>query len=839
VGSHRSSLPALTAAALALPGLAAQRAQAADDDGFVFDYARYQEGSRKLYGVDSAFDPIEVDTLHLEGRLTFLDRLKLAVDYLQDTWSGATPIATAPLVLGGNRAAAPDGISSATPYLNGDLFLDGSFEPLAVDDFGSVIGPDDQLVHTLSSASPEVRNQIGFALGWELDEGLLSLGSGVSLEDDYASRFVELSGRFDFHQRRTSVTLGASYTNGETDARLDPDAVPYIDTSGFASRLSIDGETGNRTLRGGRDDEGAWISVSRTLSRNVLLELGFAYAHAEGYLENPYKVVQVAFIDPEQQFLAPPGGYYAQVKALLEQRPHERNQFTWSARLVHYMEPLDGALHLGYRFFHDDWGIEAHTLEATFDLPLAAGFTLTPRIRYYSQGEADFYQPWLISDQAYQTIVTDPDTGDILSITPFDRALLPRNFSSDARLSGFGALSAGATLALQLAQGIRFETGFEYYTHAGDLALAGGEDAYADYDAWLVTAGIRLDASALHAVPEPGAASEPDGHVAEHAHAAGHAPAGVMAGHMLSNAGDFMLGVRYAYARRAGDVKRGTRKADDAEIGTEGCDGTPCTTAPDEMNMNMVMLDLMVAPTDWLTLAVMPSFVDMDMDLRTLAGAAPDVHHVHGHTTGGVGDLQLLALGELLEVPGHRIHAGLGVSAPTGDVDEKRRRSHQESPGFTHYGMQLGSGTWDLLPSLTYAGHAGRFFWGAQASGIVRLEHRNESGYALGDVFETTAWGGYGFARWLAASARFAFATEGEIRGRYDGPRDESGPMDFRENYGGRRFDVGFGLDAHVPAGLLSGNRLRVEWLQPVYDDFEGYQLERVGALFAVWSVEF
>jgi hypothetical protein len=321
---------------------------------------------------------------------------------------------------------------------------------------------------------------------------------------------------------------------------------------------------------------------------------------------------------------------------------------------------------------------------------------------------------------------------------------------------------------------------------------------------------------------------------------------------MLSRAGDFMLGVRYGYTRRAGDMKRGTHGPGDAEIVAQGCDGVPCTTAPDEMNMNMVMLDLMFAPTDWLSLAVMPSFVDMEMDLRSLPGAAPDPHHAQGHTTGGVGDLQLLALGELFEARGQHVHAGLGVSAPVGDVGEKIRRTHQQGPVFIHYDMQLGTGTWDLLPSLTYTGttsttgtvgahdgEAGAFFWGAQVGGIVRLEHANESGYALGDVFRTTAWGGYGLTRWLSATTRFAYALQGEIRGHYDGPHDESGPMDFPENYGGHSGDVGFGIDAHVPEGFLAGNRLRVEWLQPVFDDFNGYQLERVGTLFAVWSVEF
>jgi hypothetical protein len=63
--------------------------------------------------------------------------------------------------------------------------------------------------------------------------------------------------------------------------------------------------------------------------------------------------------------------------------------------------------------------------------------------------------------------------------------------------------------------------------------------------------------------------------------------------------------------------------------------------------------------------------------------------------------------------------------------------------------------------------------------------------------------------------------------------------MDFPQNYGGRFWDLGFGLAARVPSGYLAGNRLKVEWLQPVVQDVNGYQLERTGTLTAVWSVEF
>jgi hypothetical protein len=129
-------LRALTAAALSLPGLTHSRVGSAESDEFRFDYFRYQEGERDLHGIESDYDPIQVDSLIAGGRITLRDHLRFGFEYFQDTWSGATPIATAPLLLGGNRPTAPDGISGATPFIQGDLFFDGGFNPVEVDEEG-------------------------------------------------------------------------------------------------------------------------------------------------------------------------------------------------------------------------------------------------------------------------------------------------------------------------------------------------------------------------------------------------------------------------------------------------------------------------------------------------------------------------------------------------------------------------------------------------------------------------------------------------------------------------------------------------------------------------------
>ncbi len=821
-----------------LPGLAPGGARAAEGDELTFQYGQYQEDERDLVDAKSDYDPIRADTLLFHQRLTPADRWRLDLTYMQDTWSGATPVTTAPLVLGGNHPTSPDGVSGATPLVEGDLFLDGNLQPVAVNEFGEVVATDPRLVHTMSSASPETRMQGQFELGYDWSGVELDFGAGLSYEDDYESRFASAGASWELDQSRTSFDLVLRFADNETQALLDPDAVPYIDTRAYQGEIDVSG-SGERTLDDDRQDWSAALGATQILSKNARVESSVAYARSRGYLANPYKVVEVGFIDPAQQFLAPPGGYYAQVRALLEKRPSLRSLWTWDTRFVQYVEPFGASLHLGYRLYHDDWGIDAHTLEASWAQPLGAGWTAIPRVRYYSQSEADFYAPYLISDQAFVSVVSDPDTGEIISVTPYDPALLPSSYSSDQRLSGFGALSGGLTLVKQFARGVRLEADFEYYAHRGDLRLGGGGEAdYADWDSYRFSASVTLDANALQAFGYRSTSGR-DGHGDHRAHAGERAPAGVLLAHMLPDAGQFGLGYRYVLGRQAGDLLHGASSVSDAQVIALGCEGDPCSTAPRRMDMQMHMLEWMYAPTDWLNVMLMAQFVDMKMDVQPLAGPMPDLHGAHDHSTGGPGDTLGFLLFELAETETQSLHFGLGISAPTGDVGEKQRRTHQEDVGYVHYGMQLGSGTWDLLPSLTWTGSLDRFQLGGQVSGARRLESENRSGYALGDAFQVTAWAGYSPLDWLSVSLRGVYSMQGELRGEYDGLHADSGPMDFPDNYGGQYWDVGLGLSAVLPDGYLAGNRFAVEWLEPVHDDANGYQLERTGTLFVNWSVDF
>ena len=347
---------------------------------------------------------------------------------------------------------------------------------------------------------------------------------------------------------------------------------------------------------------------------------------------------------------------------------------------------------------------------------------------------------------------------------------------------------------------------------------------------------LLLLAGALSA-PVSLAHTEAESHGARAPRPDTHAPAGVMFEHM-HRAGEWMIGYRYQYSRQDG-LFQGSDEISRAELMAAGYSGIPR-----EMTMHMHMLDLMYAPTDWLNLMLMPQYMEMDMSMQMVmdmdAGGEHGGHgggHApgrHEHGSSGLGDTVLAALLRLYGEGDHQIHAGLGFSAPTGDVDRKN-----PDGTMVHYGMQLGSGTWDFLPTLTYSGRHQALTWGAQLGGVFRLESKNKRGFSFGDQYRATGWTAYRVLEWASLSLRVQYSKEEDIQGHYDRPHNHGSPADLQVNYGGEFWDLGIGVNTVVTGGALAGHRLGIEWLEPVAEHYHGYQLGRDGTLAVSWSLAF
>ncbi|MEM9280978.1 MAG: transporter [Verrucomicrobiota bacterium] len=307
-----------------------------------------------------------------------------------------------------------------------------------------------------------------------------------------------------------------------------------------------------------------------------------------------------------------------------------------------------------------------------------------------------------------------------------------------------------------------------------------------------------------------------------------HAPIGVMGDHM-HHAGELMLSYRYMYM----DMRRNYVGSD--EVSARSQLSTPANgpfqIMPTDMRTEMHMYGAMYAPSDWLTLMAMMPIIDKSMNHLVVNGSQFTTR------TNGIGDFKFGGLVKLFENGNTRAHLNLSLSAPTGSITETGFVPPAGQVIRLPYPMQLGSGTWDLMPGFTWLGQCGDFSWGSQLLGTVRLGE-NEESYALGDEITANIWGAVKLTDSVSTSLRLTGKSWGDIDGRdplIRGPVPTANP-DLR---GGERIDVFAGINYYCQQGVFKGHRLAVEAGLPVYQDLDGPQLGMDWMITLGWQKAF
>ena len=326
-----------------------------------------------------------------------------------------------------------------------------------------------------------------------------------------------------------------------------------------------------------------------------------------------------------------------------------------------------------------------------------------------------------------------------------------------------------------------------------------------------------------------------------------HAPIGVMADH-FHHAGEWMLSYRFMHMSMDGN-RSGTDDISPDEIVTTepntfaGMEGQPPSlrVVPLNMDMDMHMLGAMYGVSDRLTLMVMGSYVDKSMRHLTYQGGSGTTELGRFTTrSSGFGDTRVAALVSLLDQSTQRIHLSAGLSLPTGSITESDQilapNGMQPSPRLP-YPMQLGSGTYDLLAGLSYAGHQERLGWGAQYDATLRVTDNDED-YRLGDEHKLSGWLSWTWAEQASSAVRLAAQSMGRIDGqdpKIVAPVQTADP----KRQGGERLDLGFSLNLLATRHALQGQRLALEYLVPIWQDLNGPQLKVESSLTLAWQYAF
>jgi Protein of unknown function (DUF3570) len=225
-----------------------------------------------------------------------------------------------------------------------------------------------------------------------------------------ASIDVEISGASEYKEERDQYTLGFEYLRGKTSYGLsythseendyEAETVSFglsqdlfgdltTISMGFSKGADIVRRTIDNAAGTGRivdptfeQDVDRWsyrVGVSQILTKSLVANLGLEVITDEGYLNNPYR---------SYRFVSPSDPRLFSLATEIYPRTRTSNAAALNAR---YFLPYRAAVHGGYRFFTDTWGVRANTFEVGYTHPLGREWIFEAKYRFYTQDNADFY----------------------------------------------------------------------------------------------------------------------------------------------------------------------------------------------------------------------------------------------------------------------------------------------------------------------------------------------------------------------------------------------------------------------------------------------------------------
>jgi hypothetical protein len=424
---------ALAAASCALLGGAAASQASADElDRWAFDSALlyYGESDNRVQDLSAT----------IAAQRSFDDERSLGFNLTVDTLSGASA----------SGAIALDGPQTFTSPSGNEVYTTPAGEvPL-----------DDTFLDT----------RYALNVNWTQSIARLytaSAGIAFSTEYDYTHLGANLGLSRDFNKRNTTVSVGLAYSQDDIDP-VGGAPVPL-------SQMLDVGVMNNRLAADSKDVADLLIGVTQVLSRDTVLRVNYSFSNSSGYLNDPYKIVSI--VDPlsgntiahvPTGGLQGPSGVY-----LYEGRPDTRAKHSLYSEVKHsFGGPV---LNFSYRFMTDDWSIESHTVETSLRWPIGSASYIEPKLRFYTQGEAEFYRSSLVEGEP-----------------------LPEFASADFRLGSFDATTAGVKFGHRTASGNEWSTRLEYYQQSGEIPREqiignqSGREQYPDLSAVIVQFGYKF-----------------------------------------------------------------------------------------------------------------------------------------------------------------------------------------------------------------------------------------------------------------------------------------------------------------------------------------------------------
>ena len=343
-----------------------------------------------------------------------------------------------------------DTMSGSSP--NGRIYTDnsdasGSVAVTTASGFSFSTANNGAAVSQRAWVTPFSDTRTALSVEWESSLSRLVrsiITGGASYENDYDSYGTSGTLVWDFNQRRSTLTTGIGFSNdtirpasgnipeglGELWCGTDPIDLAWLSSCDDKNQQVF--QPANKRV------VDYLVGLTQVWNRDTLFQINYSRSSESGYLTDPYK--QVSVIDPSFN-----NKEYA---VLYEKRPDIRSIQSVYLKAVNAASKTTTS-YLSYRYFWDDWDVQAHTLDWKLRFDVGKRSYFQPHIRANYQTAAFFSKASIaVNDEEF----TDK----------------PEYVSADHRLSEQTTITAGLkygrTLGKEGKFGIRLEQMRQNYT---------------------------------------------------------------------------------------------------------------------------------------------------------------------------------------------------------------------------------------------------------------------------------------------------------------------------------------------------------------------------------------
>ena len=259
----------------------------------------------------------------------------------------------------------------------------------------------------------------------------------------YGTR-VGFSSEYDYTSINGGINLAKELNNGNTEFAFSAQA--FVDNWKTFYPIELRGEVSVPTTS--RNSYNAQLTYSQVLSKRLQMSLSVEAIYMDGLLSTPFH--RVYFSD--------------QASPDIERLPSNRLKIPLAVRLNY--KPTDKlVIRSYYRFYTDDFGIDAHTFNLELPYHINDNWTVAPFYRFHTQTGSDYFLPFAEHTTSDEFYTSDYDLSELNSTkyglgiaytplyglarakVPFSKKVLMFNsislrvsrYTRDTGLSGYGA----------------------------------------------------------------------------------------------------------------------------------------------------------------------------------------------------------------------------------------------------------------------------------------------------------------------------------------------------------------------------------------------------------------